>query len=635
MVVPARLATPIFGTIARTARGRALLRPAALQPAAALWASEFDPADWWINPTVGLALFRPEKIISVVADPKVDAVLCIRGVVRGGDYIDAPAGWPLQPAADVTEALLYDLLKRDTAAVADLRGQFALALWDGRRRRLLLARDHFGRRALFVHTTPDLQWFCSELAPLLQLPGTSAELDLESAFWYLAMGMAAPGRTLHRRISRLPAAHAAIWHPQEPIVEQRYWTPLDAEAPTVASDEVIEQLRGRIDAAVAEQLPTNGEPLGLLLSGGVDSTYLAATLASVRDLGLRTYTVRFEERLQANEHDYAAAVASWLGLPHCIVPVLAEQATEALEQVVLASPEPCSAWATISHFFLLGRVHQDGLSRLVTGLGADEVFGGYDHYRLYYARLLRHLRHKPPPPGVDPFDSVLLPETQAARRTLYPGVARFFDDTALRSQLEPPFSAWHYASHLRAFYRDCRRLKPEADPIEMMVAHECQFRIPDLLMANFEPLARRMGIATEYPFLEPDLVRLAAGLEAASRYRTGAGRFSLRRGALDPGFKWAMMQVARERVPEWILTRPRKSYTAPFSIWMRNPVFAGPVLERMRRSLFWDVGLVRNACLDELLARLELGPGPHAFQLWALLTLIGWFDNFVSRPRAP
>jgi asparagine synthase (glutamine-hydrolysing) len=630
---PALLATPIFGAIARTAEARILLSPENL-------ARMVEPGgdsgrlDWWIERDVGLAALRPEAVVRSPADAAAAAVLCIRGNVRAPGRSEPPRGWHLAPAATGTEAVLYDLLERENAAIAELRGHFVLAVWDGMSRRLLLARDQLGQRSMFIHAAKEFYWFCSELAPLLRLPGTTAEIDFESSFWYLAMGMASPGRTLHARVSRLPAAHIAEWRPGGAVMERRYWTPLDPQSPITASPPVIGRLRERLDAAVVEQLGGSAGPIGMLLSGGVDSTYLAATLRGLPGIELQSYTARFEDGLQANEHEYAVAVADWLGIPHRTVPLLAEQAAEILEQVVLASAEPCGAWATMSHFAILARAHQDDVSQLVFGLGADEIFGGYDHHRLYYARLLRYLRRHPPPPGVEGLESVLAPETQAARRTLYPGIARFFDDAALRAFLLPPFNSWHYASHLRQFYRECRRLKPEAHAIEMMIAHECQFRVPDLLMANFEPLSRRMGITTAYPFLCPDLVRLVSGLGPESRYRTRAGRFSIDRARLEPGFKWAMMELARDRVPGAILNRPRKSYTAPFAAWMRTASFGRPTIARLRRSRFWDLGFVRRSSLDEILGALEAGPGPNAFRLWALVTLAGWFDRFVDQPAA-
>lgn len=633
-MISSRLPPPLFGLAARTARGRQQLAAERLHDWVKTWATEADADDWWIDAEAGLALFEPQRKLKSVKGSKVlEAAMCVRGCVAARGRLEPPSGWNLAAAEGASDALLYDLLERDTAALRDVEGQFALACWDGRRRRLLLARDPLGQRPLFIATTEHLYLFCSELSPLLRLLGThgSGELDRKSVFWYLAFGISAPGRTLHRRIGRIRAAHVAVWEPERPIFEQRYWTPLSPDAPRQATPDVVKTLRDRLDGVIAASCGDADTPApALLLSGGVDSSYIAATCCSMVGKHPAAFTVRFEDQMEANEHAYASAVAQWLKIPHRLVPVHAAEAAEAFTCAVRYSAEPCSAWATLSHFHLLAACRLSGHERLLSGLGADEIFGGYDHYRMYYARTLRYLDRNPPPDGMGSLETLLLSEKQSVRRNLYPGVARFFSDKSLRERLGSPYNTWNYTSELRAFYDECLRLKPEITLIEAMIAHECQYRIPDLLMADFEYLGRRMGITTQYPFLDPELIRMAAGLEVDSRYRTRSGRFSLKLGELDRRFKWVMMQIALGRVPQSIIDRPRKSYTAPFAIWMRNPVFSTPLISDMWESGFWDLGIVDRRYLEHILKHIELGPGPYAFELWALLTLTSWFDRFMT-----
>ena len=374
------------------------------------------------------------------------------------------------------------------------------------------------------------------------------------------------------------------------------------------------------------------EASGVFLSGGVDSTYLSATVVALGAPPRHAFTASFDPLYGMNETQYAAAVAEWIGLDHQVVPLDGEQAVELLETVVLAAAEPTAAWACLTHVQILARARTLGIEGLLSGLGADEIFGGYDHFRGFQARFLRHARRHPAPPGIDDFEALLLPESQASRRVLYPGIARFFDDTALRQGLEEPFRDWRYASHLRSFYRECRRLKPEAQFMEMMVAHECQHRIPDMLFGHFETLSRQMGVEVRYPFLDPDVVRGVVGLAVESRYRTPAGRFSLRLRDLQPGFKHAMLQLAADRVPAEIVHRPRKSFTAPFGGWLSEPAFAGPVIGALRRSRLWDRGLVKPEWLSHVLERVGPYPSPALFQLWVLVALAGWYDRYVDPP---
>lgn len=609
---PIMTAIPIFGLWTRTAAARARLTAEALQPWVRRWMPEPRDDAWWIDADAGVAIFRPERVGH-------DSVLAIRGSLIG----------PLR-SSDPLTSYMQELVEGDTAAIQRFRGQFSLALWDGRRRRLLLARDHLGQRAMFLRTYADRIVFCSELEPLLRAPDAANELDAESAFWSLTFGMAPPGRTLARGVDRLPAAHVLLREDDGIPLLHRYWTPLSADAPREATAAVVEEIRNKLDRAIAARV-AGSEAAGVFLSGGVDSTYVSATATALGAPPRRAFTAAFDPRYDANETPYATAVAEWLGVPLEVVTLSGTEAAELLETVVLAAAEPAAAWAALTHVQILKRARALGIETMLSGLGADEIFGGYDHFRGFQARFLRYLRRYPPPPGVDPFESLLLPEMQASRRVLYPGVARFFDESALRRGLAKPYRDWQYASHLRAFYRECRRLKPEAHYMEMMVAHECQHRVPDMLFGNFETLSRSIGIDVRYPFLDPDLVRLVTGLAVESRYRTAGGEFSLRLRDLQPGFKYAMMQVASDRVPEAIVRRPRKSFTAPFGGWLSEPAFAGPVLDTLLRSRFWDLGIVRREWLKHVIDSVRMHPTPELFQLWSLVTLAGWFDRYVEK----
>jgi asparagine synthase (glutamine-hydrolysing) len=561
-----------------------------------------------VEPEAGVALYRPD----VIAGGRSPSVLAFNGV--------------LYPERTPDDALLGQLRRRDATAIAALRGEFTLALWDGPRARLLLARDHLGQRKLFVRSDEDFHLFSSELEPLLRDPAFTCELDFESAFHYLACGLPPPGHTLARGVSCVPAAHLLSWEPGRSLLAQRYWTPLDEEAKKLPDDDAKAAISAALDGAIASRL--DGGVQAILLSGGVDSSYIAATAAAhIGPARLQSYTIEFTARYRKNETEYARLVAQAAGIPHRIVPLHAPAALALLEPT-LAVAEPCSAWATVTHRHLLAAIAEDGHQHLLSGLGSDEVFGGYNKLLDFYFRSRKHFERWPAQEQVDSF-AALLWDREAGRTALYPGVARFFSDEALARSLARPFRRWHFATHLEEFYRECRRLKPGAHVFEMMIAHECQRRIPDLLFVDFEPVARQLGVRTAYPFLDPDLIKRVCGLGAVGRYwlesRTWWNKKTLR-------------ELAAARIPATILARKPTSYTAPFADWMREPVFARPTLARLRRSRFWRAGLVRPELLGRVVADMEREPvakhgrvTPWVDQLWALLTLAAWYDHYVER----
>jgi asparagine synthase (glutamine-hydrolysing) len=580
---------------------------------------------WFVDEDAGVALLRPEHVGTSQGGAR--SSLAIRGRLIGGDLPRDPATGALPAGAG---GLLRVVARHGPAAFEQVEGEFAIACWDGETRRLWLIRDPLGQRALFVRILTDVAVFCSELEPLLRLTDRGVELDYESALWYLSFGTSCPGRTLARDVQRVRAGHALEWRPGSAPRSCRYFTPLRPGLETQATAASIDELRVLLDRAIALRVSANKGSTGILLSGGVDSTYIARTSCDLGHSPVAAFTAAFDERYGMNETEYAEAVSRWLGLKQQTVMIDAVTALHLLDGLVLARPEPCSAWAAVTHGIITARARQLGVDTLLSGLGADEIFGGYDHFRGYYARWLRSLQSDPPPAGMPHMRWMLSRESQRTRRLLYPGVARFFDDRALREALTPAWRSWHYAPQLRAFYLECLEAKPEAHPMECMIAMECATRIPDLLLSNFDPIARAAGIDMSYPFLSPPLVQRAAALAAEARYRTASGQFSLRLRDLHPRFKHAMLRVATDRVPRDILDRPRKSFTAPFGGWMFHARFRQYVVDRLSRSRFWELGLLRRSWLDHNLEHLVPGPRPEAFQLWAVLTLSAWVDRYLA-----
>ncbi|MGH8033034.1 MAG: asparagine synthetase B family protein [Luteimonas sp.] len=601
----------IHGLLAKTRSGLERLRAdwSALLPAT------FPAAHtrWWADPDVGLVLHGTH--LHAAQDDDAACALAWTG--------DA-----LAQAGTSAQVLLSRLRHQGADRLREQRGAFALALWDGPRRLLQLVRDPFGQEGLFVRDDGDLIVFCSQLAPLLDDPAFDCRLDLESAHHFLSFGLPGGGRTLARGTTSVPAGHCLEWSPGQPLRTRRYYTPLGFEHRKV----VDPQWRGEIIAILDEAIHARSGDgrSAILLSGGVDSSYIAATCAMRHGgEGYDAYTIEFTDGGIENEAPFAALVASQAGIRHHVVPMSITDACAALPQV-LAQAKPCSAWAALTHHHLLARIGGDGHTRLLSGLGADEVFGGYSKF-LHHYRRLRRQAERWPVAAVDPFDGLLWQPTQA-RQDLFPGVPRFFDDAAQRAALHAPFDRWSHAPLLSEFYRECRRQKPDAHLFELMVAHECQHRIPDLLLAGFEPIARAAGVGTVYPFLDPQVAAVACALGASERFWRSDNRWKNKK---------ALRRIALERLPDDIIVRPPMSYTTPIRAWMADPRLGGQARERLRASAFWDYGLVRREWLDHLDAQLQqppqrrATPRPHLEQLWILIVLAAWCDRWAAGRNRP
>ncbi len=608
----------LFGVVAKSERGRAAIAGSlrALLPAS----FPRRVTDWWIEPEAGLALHAP-VVIGPTRRPSVLAM--VGSTIHGGERWRWPVRAPSPAQQRGGRDLLAALCRAPGETVAGWHGDAALACWDSASGRLSIARDPLGQRGLFVREDADVHWFCSELAPLMTDPAYARELDLEAAFHYLLAARTPPGHTLVRGIARVPAAHLATWRPGRPWLRERCHTPLRDDARKVADAALHDDVTAALDQAVARRL-TRGRQ-ALLLSGGVDSSYLAARGAALAGGDhFDAYTIEFAAPARNNETQFARLVAERFGLRHHVVPLDLRQTRPLLERV-LGADEPCAAWATVTHHHLLAHLAGDGHAELWSGLGSDEVFGGYREFLVGYRTWRRHQLRWSLADQIDAFDAVLWNRSDAATH-LFAGNARFLDPASLRRGFHAPFHRWRDTSLLEEFYRECRWIKRGAHWFEMAVAHECAHRIPDLLFVNFEPIARGHGVHTSYPFLDLDVVPLACGLGASERFQR-AGRRWLN--------KKLLREIAGRALPTEIMERPLASYGAPVALWLTTPAIARPLLANLRRSKLWRVGLVRRDWLPVLEAALarELATGkagPECQRVWALITLAAWYDRWVE-----
>lgn len=591
----------LYGMVARTASARAGLRELqrVLPPG--------FPADvtrWWVDAEAGVALYDAQPC-------EGGASLRRRAMI--GDVLPA-AGRAPGPAAGA-----------GLDASESLRGGFAIAEWDDARRRLSLQRDHFGQCDLFVRDDGEWLLFCCDLPPLLDDPQRLRRLDMESAFHFLLFGRPVLGRTLAAGIASLPAGHTLTWSPGRAPLLQRSYSPIGGEARKLADPQWRAHIAEVLDEAIIARA---GDGAALLLSGGVDSSYIAATCAAANGAEpYAAYTVEFVGGDIENETEYAALMAASVGMRHSAVPMSLADAGHSLE-AVLAAAHPCSAWAAATHHHLCTRIAADGHRRLLSGLGADEVFGGYSQYLRAYRRLHMRALRWPERTGVEAFDALPWEPALAAER-MFAGVPRFFDAKARREALYSPFSRWNHAPHLAAFYRECRAIKPDAHLFETMVAHECQHRVPDLLLRGFEQFARAEGIATRYPFLDPELARLACALGATERFWLSGGRWQNKR---------LLRRIALDRLPTEIITRRPVSYNAPIRTWLTAPSVGGRLLDAAHASAFWELGLVRREWFQALCASLRDDDAAGAAQvlepLWILVVLCAWYDRWMAAPAA-
>ena len=537
-----------------------------------------------------------------------------------------------------TEAIVHCYEEHDIDCVLDLRGMFAFAIWDRTRRRLLLARDRLGIKPLYYHVGSDFVVFASEIKALLAHPRVPREIDLEGLDLYLSLRYVPGPRTIFRGISKLQPGHLLTCDEAGPRL-RKYWDvpcpeprrePLEPRESLRAQERLTELLEESVRLRLMADVP-----LGVFLSGGIDSTSVLGTMSRLTPgEPVRSFTVGYEtapgDAEPANEFDFARMAADRYGARHRELRLGAGDVSDVLGQVVWHLDEPVADPACVP-LFLVSRLARNDVTVVLSGEGADEILGGYGIYRrmLQLDRAHAHLRaHRAPALAAA---GLLLPGARGerlrhvlrlARQPLhlrYRGVSRAFlpevkgrlvgcDDPERLDRCARDV----FAEHFRAAAR--------AEPLQQMLYVDLKTWLPDDLLVKADKMTMANAQELRVPFLDHRLVEFAATLPPALKIRGGQGKAVLRD---------AMASV----VPDAILHRSKKGFPVPTRRLLRElRGFCREVL--LDRSSACRSWFDRKA-IEGLLEEHATGRVERDQEIWSLLVLELWHGQFVKRRYEP
>lgn len=521
-----------------------------------------------------------------------------------------------------TEVLLHLLAMEGPEALHRCNGMFALTFVDTRERTFLLARDRLGVKPLWLHRGRDGLRVASELKALLALPGATRELDPTAVVRYLGLGYLAGDDAILAGYSKLPPATWLAGSLDDPTAaaETRYWSVTVRGQDTEVD---LEELAELTEDAVRLRLRSD-VPVGVFLSGGIDSGLVAAFAASATDgEGPLALTASFPGD-PTDETDLARATAEHLGLPHRTV-VQNPAALSQLDALAWSMDEPLGDRAAIATY-ALGRTAADHGRVFLSGDGGDEAFAGYRRYlearrRLPAARALRHLA------GPTRAALGLLPTTSAARfrlhKALLPddGFAAWFDavsdDPVLQSALAPDLRS-QLATAGRAVSSRWATTRGQ-DLTDRQRDLDYALYLPEDVLVKVDRMSMAHSIEVRSPFLDHRLVTFAAKLGATALIDQHGGKRPLR-------------QLAATRLPTSVTHAAKRGFDVPLGTWFRSR----PGIELLHERLIdaehggrglWDPDGVRHL-LDH-----HQRPRGRSFAdlLWRLLLLDAWIRAVVDR----
>lgn len=596
-----------------------------------------DARGTYFDEGIGLGIQRLRVIDLVTGDQPVSNEEGSVTVVLNGEIYNyrelrrrlRSSGHRLSTEGD-TEVIVHLYEELGPACVRELHGMFAFALWDGRRRQLLLARDRVGKKPLFYCEHAGSLSFASELRALLADPEVPRELDRDALDAYLTHGYVPAPMSAFVAVRKLRPASTLIYRDGKCSIE-RYWRLDYSSKRTFASmQDVHEEIRDTIRRAVTRRMVSD-VPVGAFLSGGIDSSTVVAAMAESSAEPIKTFSIGFEDE-QFNELPQARLIARQFSTDHHELTVRPD-AVEMLPQVVRQYGEPFADHSALPSFYL-ARFAREHVTVALNGDGGDESFAGYERYTTNLAlagfdRLPHALRavagavaRRAPLGGderklhnrlgrfalamaLDQQTRYLAAQstfTESERARLYTADYRMLER---RRQVEPTLEAW--------------RSSTATELLDRMLDIDVSSYLPDDLLVKIDIATMAHSLEGRSPLLDHELMELAASLPPAMKVSRGRRKLVLR-------------EALRGWIPDQILDGPKRGFRLPVARWLREDLrgYAHEILLDPGASLRgWGETTEVRRLLDEHCA----GRRDHGRRLWTLLVLELWQREIVDSPH--
>ena len=513
-----------------------------------------------------------------------------------------------------------------------LRGMFAFALWDSRRRRLLLARDRVGIKPLYFAVTSEALLFGSEIKALFAHPraGLSPRLNDEALSLYLTFAAVPPPQTLFAGVEKLPAGHRLIVDADsgERTLE-RYWEPLpDAElaSVTLADEEYVDRVEALVRESIGLHMMSD-VPYGAFLSGGVDSSLNVALMAELADRPVATFSVAIEGDGASDELLFARAIAQRYGTQHHEVTIGERDFLDYMPRLVWHQDEPLADPVCVPLHAISEATRASGTKVVQVGEGSDELFAGYTGYAFFVDFHRRVWRPYQVLPGalrrmaagaathVLSMDRADVVERAGRDDELYWGGAIAFYDAHKRALLRHG-SNGDAQRMVRSLYADVDRALPAAGQLDRMIGIELRQRLPELLLMRVDKVTMGSSIEARVPYLDHKLVELALAIPPHVKYRNGTT-------------KWVLKRVAeRVGLPHELVYRRKRGFCGSATNMLT------PRLLDAAESAVFDSSLARERFNFPYLRRMfdeqRAGRADHAFRIWNLWNLVEWHARWFE-----
>ena len=533
----------------------------------------------------------------------------------------AAAGHRFATRSD-TEVLVHLYEESGVEMLSRLHGMFAFSIWDIPRQRLFLARDRSGMKPLSYMERDGGIAYCSELRSLYAFDAAALAIAPDAVMQYLAFGYVPDPNSIFAGVRKLPPAHFLTWSPGQGVQVQRYWTQPAPTLKGLVEEDIVVEIRRRLDSAVKSHLESE-VALGAFLSGGLDSSTVVALMCRHATGRVKTFTIGFAED-EYDESAVARRVAAELGTEHRQL-IVSPDVEVMFETIATMFDEPFADSSAIPTF-LVAQLARQSVTVALSGDGGDELFGGYTRY----GEILRR--------GFDLSVAAGRLVTAAALMLphAFPGRNRLID---LGRSREGQYAATVLqavrvdeggvasAQHALGKVRIAEQLATYCSPVQSddfaatMMRVDFQTYLPGDILTKVDRTSMAVSLEARVPLLDNDLVDFALSVPGHLRVTKGESKRLFRR-------------AIRGIVPDSVLTRPKRGFGIPLAAWFRGPLRHR--IDLLRKPSAAIDAYVDRAAVERLVNEHAVGRRDHSVMLWRLMVLdywlASWRDGRLGRP---
>ncbi len=531
-----------------------------------------------------------------------------------------------------TEVLLYLYEKYGHKCLDLLNGMFAFAIWDDSKKELFLARDRVGIKPIYYTTNNGIFVFSSEIKSILTLPWMKAEFDKSSLYDFLTFSRLSPPNTMFKNIYKFHPGYYMIVGEYGIKTYKPYWEISYLNLDSFGEKDLADLIFFELENSVKKRLVSD-VPVGVFLSGGVDSSSIVATASKFSSKPIKTFSIGFENSPEYDERLYASEISKYFSTEHSEKVVTPRDLVDFLPNVVEIFDEPLADETSIPIYFLSSMAREHGIPVILTGDGADEIFLGYRNL-LRYVRLNPYYNSLSRLPRILPYSIAKLSKLfninssiyemlirMSKRQDFFWGGARGFKESIKRSFLSEKFlreiennCSYNQILNFRQQFDLVNRTNKKLTYIDWLCYYGIKSPVPNRYLLRADRLGMANSVELRVPFLDHHFVNVALSVPSEWKIKNGEPKYILKK---------SLEQI----LPKKILYRKKQGFCVPLQKWACDAIVE--YIDKSLKQFCFETEFFNEEAVRGEISRIRNGKVDKVSSLWIIFFLMGWFKKWI------